>query len=76
MILPTKHIPAEHTLLGVGAVVLGNMTEASTVSAVWHRVRKHAAVGTFDRYVLALDLLYVLGMVEIREDGLLVRSEV
>lgn len=75
MILPTKHIPADQTLLGVGAVLLPYLTEARTVSSLWETTRKNAAVGTFDRFVLALDLLHMLGAVELRRDGMLVRAQ-
>jgi hypothetical protein len=74
MILPSKHIPTKQTLLGVGAVLLQNMSEPRTVSALWEIVRGNAVVGTFDRYVLAMDLLHVLGVVQIHSDGLLTRE--
>jgi hypothetical protein len=74
MILPTKHIPVDQTLLGVGAVLLPYLTEARTVSSLWETTRENAAVGTFDRFILALDLLHVLGLVELRRDGMLART--
>lgn len=74
MILPTKHIPAEHTLLGVGAVLLPHMTRPHTVSSLWEIARKHPSVGTFDRYVLTLDLLHMLGALEFQADGLVTRG--
>ena len=74
MILPTKHIPLDQTLLGVGAVLLPYLTEAHTVSSLWEATRENVSVGTFDRFVLALDLLHVLGGVELMRDGMLVRT--
>lgn len=73
MILPTKHIPVQHALIGVGALVLGHLQRPVTISALWERVRREEAVSTFDRFVLALDLLFLLGAIELR-DGLVLRS--
>jgi hypothetical protein len=74
VILPTKHIPEDKTLLGIGALLLSNLSEDHTVSSLWETARKYPTVGTFDRYVLALDLLHLLGVIDLHEDGLLARS--
>lgn len=72
MILPTKHIPLRRSLLGVSAVILQTVGDGSTVTQVWDRVRHSPEVGSFGVFVLALDLLYTVGAVEMRE-GLLRR---
>lgn len=72
MILPTKHIPTGHSLLGVGAIILGALERPRTVSSLWDHLRGRPEVGTFSRLVLAVDLLYALGAVEL-DDGLLRR---
>lgn len=73
MILPTKHVSAEHSLLGVGALVLSCLGRPRTVSALWEDVRPNSQVATFERFSLALDLLYAIGAVDFR-DGLLQRT--
>lgn len=74
MILPTKHLPQERALLTVGAVLLAHLERPITVSALWQRFDGAVPPApTFDWFVLALDLLYTLGAVELR-DGLLVRG--
>ena len=73
MILPTKHVSAEHSLLGVGALVLSRLGRPRTVSALWEDVRPSSQVATFERFSLALDLLYAIGAVDFR-DGLLQRT--
>lgn len=73
MILPTKHIPQNEALIGVGATVLVHLTAPLTVSSLWERLRSEPNVGTFERFVLAANLLYLIGAVEIK-DGLLVRT--
>ena len=70
MIRPTKHVPVEQTLLGVGAVIVSNLTEPCTVTALWEAVRQHRAIGTFERFVLALTMLFAIQAVEL--DGGLV----
>lgn len=72
MIHPTKHIPAEETLLGAGAVVFAEITQPRTVTGLWETVREAKAVGTFERFVLALTMLYSLRLVGL-EGGLVVK---
>lgn len=73
MILPTKHISSRRSLLGIGATVLKQLDHPRTVTSLWESVRVIPEVTTFERFVLALDLLYMLGAVQI-EEGLLQRS--
>lgn len=80
MILPAKHLPADRCILSVGARVLECLNEPKTVSAVWENVsrssldqsRKKPAL-RYDAFVLALDLLYLIGAVEL-DGGLLGRT--
>lgn len=73
MILPSKHISQPQSLLGVGALLLGIIDKPHTVTSLWERVRDETTVGTFERFVLALDMLYVVGAVSL-ESGLIVRA--
>lgn len=73
MILPTKHIPQNEALIGVGATVLAQLTGPITVSALWERLRGEANVGTFERFVLASNLLFLIGAIDIK-DGLIIRT--
>lgn len=72
MILPTKHIPENEALLGVGAVILAHLTTATTVSTLWEQLREEPNVGTFERFILAANLLFLLGAVDLH-DGLISR---
>ncbi len=72
MILPTKHIPTSHSLLGVGAKVLAALERPKTIVALWDQFREQPEVGTFARLVLALDLLYTIDAIDLR-DGLITR---
>lgn len=80
MILPSKHLPQERALLTVGAAILRHLSHPLTVSAAWELMSSAAVVDhkaslpmRYDGFVLALDLLFLLGAIELRE-GLLVRG--
>lgn len=74
MILPSKHISEEQALLGVGAVVLRHLDRPQTVTSLWEKVRTHEAVGNFERFVLALTMLHITGVIN-QSNGMLVRGE-
>jgi len=73
MILPTKHIPPEKSLLAHGACILARLRVPTTTSALWQEMRRDGLIQSFDRYVLALDLLYIMALVQY-EDGMLRRG--
>ena len=73
MILPTKHLPAAQTLLGAGAVIFSELAQPRTVTALWECVKDSKSVATFERFILALTMLYALGVVRF-EAGVLVRE--
>lgn len=79
MILPSKHLQQDRALLTVGAHVLTYLVRPKTVSALWEELNKHeAGVAimprkiTYDWFLLALDLLYAMGTIEL-ESGLVAR---
>ena len=80
MILPSKHLPQDRALLTVGARILQHLSQPKTVSALWEEVPRQdnkTLKGTpplrYDGFVLALDLLFVIGAIELHE-GLLSRK--
>jgi hypothetical protein len=79
MILPTKHISQDRALLTVGSHILKQLNKRKTVSALWEKiiseynVMQDASHGiSYDWFVLALDLLFAIDAIEIK-DGLLRR---
>lgn len=70
MILPTKHISIRNSLLGVGAIIIEHLNYPRTVTSLWSDLSKIPEVATFERFVLVLDLLYMIGAIEL-EEGLL-----
>ena len=73
MILPTENLQERDSLLGVGAVVLQSLTAPRTVTQLWSRLRQDPSVATYERFILALVLLYILGAVRF-DDGRIRRA--
>jgi hypothetical protein len=77
MILPSKHLSERRALLTVGSEILSMLDRPRTVSSLWEAVRAGKDNVrrrlSYDWFVLALDLLFLMGAVGLR-DGLLVKS--
>ena len=79
MILPSKHLSEDRALLSVGATILRHLSRPITVSSLWEEMRLYrpkrrpSAPLRYDAFVLALDLLFLMGAVELH-DGTIVRS--
>ena len=71
MILPNKHVKISRRILAAGAILLEELREGRTVSSLWEGVRGKPEIQTFGRFVLSLDLLFVLELVRYDERGLL-----
>jgi len=71
MILPTKHINPLDSLLGVGALILERLQTTKTMTQLWDETRDLPQVATLERLVLGLDLLYMMGVIEL--DGGVIR---
>lgn len=76
MILPTKGIGLNEALLAVGGTILQELSQPKTVSRLWNDLNSenHRSQITFDWFVLALDLLYILGAVKHSEGRLSKRA--
>jgi hypothetical protein len=75
MLLPTKRLSTEKSLLVVGARVLIELVRPQTISHVWDRVSRHyqsTSLGSidFEWFVLALDFLFAIGSLEFRQGRL------
>jgi ABC-three component (ABC-3C) system Middle Component 6 len=70
MILPTKRI-GDRALISLGAQALGLLDKPKTVSALWRETKQlpvyadRQAALTYDWFVLALDLLFALGAIDL-----------
>ncbi|CAK8716018.1 EF-hand domain-containing protein [Candidatus Electronema halotolerans] len=80
MILPSKHLSQERALLSVGAKLLVCLSKPKTVSALWEEISRPVEKQVkkpalrYDAYVLTLDLLFMIGAIEL-QDGLLRRKK-
>ena len=80
MILPSKHLSQKRALLTVGALILQLLIQPKTPSALWEKLllwserQPHSTSAlSYDQFVLALDLLFLIGVIEL-EEGLLTRK--
>ncbi len=74
MILPTKHIRPEGSLIGIGATLLAHLNGDKTVTELWDEVRSIQGIASFERFTLGLDLLYAMELVDL-DRGLLKRVQ-
>lgn len=75
MILPNKHLLSQDSLIGVGGLLLTKIDSAGiTVSKLWEGVRDRREIGNYDRFILALDTLFLLGYLNM-ENGILTKQE-
>ena len=70
MILPTKGIVPRQALISIGADVLRLLSEVKTVSRLWDEFKRDGQGRNvpFDWFVLSLDLLFLVGAIELDRD--------
>lgn len=71
MLLPDKYVQLGSSLLGQAAQLLQLRSRDQAVNELWGAVKRADLGITYDRFILSLDLLHSLGLVEARR-GLLV----
>jgi hypothetical protein len=77
MILPTKGVPPSKALITVGGDILGILGQSSmSLGGVWAELREFRERSpftqvSFDWFVLAADLLFTMGTIELDQSGLL-----
>ncbi len=76
MIMPGKNINMSESLIGLGAFVLSILDNPKSIDDCWKELneiyidsgtikKKH----TFDNFILTIDLLYIMGSVNMNERG-------
>jgi hypothetical protein len=65
MILPDKNISLSSSLLGMGSRITTELSVPQTVSSLWEKARTCEEIKTFEKFVFTLDLLYLLGLIEL-----------
>lgn len=74
MILPDKSISLSHSLLGMGSIIISELRVPQTVSSLWEKARDHEEIKTYEKFILTLDLLYMLELIEF-EEGIIWRRK-
>lgn len=76
MILPTKHLRISESLLGLGGYLLKYLNEGpQTIDQLWFKVskqnntKKSFSYHGFDNVILALNYLFIIGVIEINSEG-------
>jgi hypothetical protein len=72
MILPTKHIKLENSIFYVGGLILIENIDGETVSSLWGKISEKGNLNSFEKFVLGLDFLFLIGVVDFQK-GLLKR---
>lgn len=70
MLLPNKYVRERSSLLGQAATLLSKRRPGMTVSDLWYTLKESEDEISYDTFILSLDLLYILGVVDL-VDGLL-----
>lgn len=73
MILPTKHLTPDKSLLAIGSRILNTLPHPRTVTGTWEEIRRHEEGLTFETFTLALTFLYTIAAIEMT-DEFIVRS--
>lgn len=82
MILPTKHISLSESIFGLAGILLKNLNNPKTIDELWclyskkyNEKPRFPAYHNFDNIVLAINLLYAMGVIDINEKGELLRCD-
>lgn len=84
MILPSKHISLAESLLGLGGFLLEIIKQKPhSLDSLWQEYSKvnnkkdvFPAYHSFDNVILAVDLLFVIGAININSEGEIYRYEI
>jgi hypothetical protein len=79
MVLPTKHLLPNRSLIALGAEMLGLLDSPRTVSSLWDSLQARRTGAsetdvTFDWYILALDFLFIVKAIELVQNRIVRRQ--
>ena len=82
MLLPTKGVSSDRALITIGAEILDELHDPSSVSTLWERFSVRERYGskerriTFDWFALALSTLYTMNLIDTSADRFIRRVHV
>ncbi len=65
MILPDKHTTIPYSLLGQGGAILKALDRPLPPRALFDRVSRQSTLQTYERFLLTLDFLYLIGCLDL-----------
>ena len=68
--MPSKYLREDEALIGISAELLPHIRNNVFISDLWEDVKKLPNINNFERFVLALELLYILGLIKIENNKL------
>nr|WP_278514562.1 ABC-three component system middle component 6 [Methanobrevibacter smithii] len=68
MILPNKFLEEKDSLLYVGALLLNKLDVPTSVSELWNQVNDNKSVNNYERFIITLDMLYILNLIELKNE--------
>lgn len=68
MIMPSKYLREDEALIGISAALLPLVENNGNLTALWESAKKIGAIGSFERFILALDFLYLLGLIDLNNN--------
>ena len=72
MIMPNKNITIKYSLLHCGAIILNELKWTDTISSLREKTKTHEVFSSYEKFILTLDYLYAIGIIDFR-DGLIMR---
>ncbi|WP_298627706.1 ABC-three component system middle component 6 [uncultured Legionella sp.] len=69
--MPNKFLSEHDALIGVGSVFLDKLAVGKTLSTLWDETKDISNIGNFERFILGLDLLFILGLIEVKIDKII-----
>lgn len=74
--MPSKKITISESIIGIGALVLSVLDEPILIDDCWKKLNQKyvdnetlTKLCTFKKFILTLDFLYLLNVININEDG-------
>ncbi len=68
MILPNKYLREDEALIGFGSIILKHLKIKRQLSELWEEVKTNESFANFERFILVLDMLYMLGLIEFKSN--------
>ncbi len=68
MIMPNKYLREDEALIGFGPVVLKHLSVERSMSGLWEDVKSCESIGNFERFILVLDMLFLLNLIEFKKN--------